>query len=88
MPGQFTADRKRLQTDIDALAQFGKSGPTAITRLAFTKEDNEAHQHIEKLMREAGLVDVTVRPLTLGTVTVYVARKPGPRRDARGDRID
>jgi hydantoinase/carbamoylase family amidase len=55
MPGQFTADRKRLQTDIDALAQFGKSGPTAITRLAFTEADNEAHQHVERLMREAGL---------------------------------
>ena len=55
MPRQFTADHIRLQTDIDALAQFGKSGPTAITRLAFTKEDNEAHQHVEKLMRAAGL---------------------------------
>ncbi len=55
MSGQFTADRKRLQTDIDALAQFGKSGPTAITRLAFSEADNEAHQHVERLMREAGL---------------------------------
>ena len=55
MPGKFTADRKRLQTDIDALAQFGKSGPTAITRLAFSEADNEAHRHVERLMREAGL---------------------------------
>ncbi len=55
MPGRLTADQRRLQTDIDALAQFGKSGPTAITRLAFSKVDNDAHRHVERLMREAGL---------------------------------
>lgn len=40
------------------------------------------------LMREVGLVDVTVRPLTLGAVTLYVGRKPGAERDERGGRID
>ena len=55
MKRQFTADCNRLQTDIDALAQFGKSGPTAITRLAFTQADNEAHRYVEGLMRTAGL---------------------------------
>ncbi len=55
MPGQFSANRERLQRDIDALARFGKSGPTAITRLAFTDEDNAAHRYAEELMRKEGL---------------------------------
>lgn len=55
MRGRFAADHKRLQRDIDALASFGRVGPGAITRLAFTPEDNAAHAHIEGLMREAGL---------------------------------
>ena len=55
MPGRFKADPARLQRDINALATFGEIGPTAITRLAFTPADNDAHGYVEKLMREAGL---------------------------------
>jgi len=44
-----------LERDTDALASFGRVGPGAITRLAFTPEDNAAHAHVEGLMREAGL---------------------------------
>lgn len=55
MPGRFAASPARLQRDIDALATFGRVGPGAITRLAFTAEDNAAHAHVEGLMRDAGL---------------------------------
>lgn len=55
MPGRFEASADRLQRDIIALAAFGRVGPTAITRLAYTPEDNAAHAHLEQLMREAGL---------------------------------
>ncbi|MEE8117180.1 MAG: M20 family metallo-hydrolase [Gemmatimonadales bacterium] len=55
MRGRFTADQRRLLNDITALAEFGKVGPTAITRLAYTQEDNEAHRHVERLMRDAGM---------------------------------
>ncbi|MFP6770010.1 MAG: bifunctional demethylmenaquinone methyltransferase/2-methoxy-6-polyprenyl-1,4-benzoquinol methylase UbiE [Planctomycetaceae bacterium] len=60
----------------------------AYSYLAASSAEFPQGEAFAELMREAGLVDVTVRPLTLGTVTVYVARKPGPRRDERGDRID
>lgn len=55
MPGRFRASPERLQKDIESLAAFGKSGPTAVTRLAFTDADNDAHRHVEKLMRDAGM---------------------------------
>lgn len=55
MPGRFHASSERLQRDIDALATFGRVGPTAITRLAYTPADNAAYAHVEGLMREAGL---------------------------------
>jgi hydantoinase/carbamoylase family amidase len=55
MLGRFAANQVRLQRDIEALATFGRVGLGAITRLAFTPEDNSAHAHIEGLMREAGL---------------------------------
>jgi hydantoinase/carbamoylase family amidase len=55
MPGRFNADADRLKRDIDALASFGKCGPTAVTRLAFTDDDNRAHRHVEELMRAGGL---------------------------------
>lgn len=55
MPGRFMADVGRLQGDIDAFARFGAVGPRAITRLAFTDADEEAHAHAAVLMREVGL---------------------------------
>ena len=55
MPGRLKASAARLHRDLVALSEFGKSGPTAVTRLAFTREDNEAHLRIAELMREAGL---------------------------------
>lgn len=55
MPGKFSADPNRLQRDIDALAAFGKCGASAVTRLAFTDDDNKAHQYVEQLMRDCGL---------------------------------
>lgn len=55
MPGRFKANPERLRRNIESLAAFGKSGPTAVTRLAFTEPDNDAHRHVEELMCEAGL---------------------------------
>lgn len=55
MPGRFKADPARLLADIEALSTFGEVGPTAITRLAFTPADNDAHRYVEQLMGEAGL---------------------------------
>ena len=55
MHGRYVAEADRLQQDIDKLAGFGKCGPTAVTRLAFTQADNEAHRYVEELMIEAGL---------------------------------
>ena len=53
MPGRFKADPARLLGDIEAPSTFGEVGPTAITRLAFTPEDNDAHRYVEQLMCEA-----------------------------------
>jgi hydantoinase/carbamoylase family amidase len=38
-----------------ALAEFGRVGPTAVTRLAFTAEDEAAHTFIAERMRAIGL---------------------------------
>lgn len=45
----------RIQRDLDAFSQFGKSGPTAVTRLALTKEDYAARAHFIRLCREEGM---------------------------------
>lgn len=55
MIGKFRADTRRMDDDIRSLARFGKSGPTAVSRLAFTEADNEAHGYVEGLMHDAGL---------------------------------
>lgn len=55
MPGRFKANPERLEQDIQQLATFGKTGPTAMTRLAFDDADNAAHAHVEELMRAAGM---------------------------------
>jgi beta-ureidopropionase / N-carbamoyl-L-amino-acid hydrolase len=55
MGGRFRARGERLEADIQRLAEFGKVGPTAITRLAFDPADNAAHAHVETMMRAAGL---------------------------------
>lgn len=45
----------RIQRDLDAFAQFGKSGPTAVTRLALTKEDHAARAHFIQLCQAEGM---------------------------------
>lgn len=55
MVGRFHANAQRLEADLAALAEFGKVGPTAITRLAFTDADNAAYRHLERVMQQAGL---------------------------------
>jgi hydantoinase/carbamoylase family amidase len=49
------ADPARLEETILALADFGRVGPTAVTRLAFTEEDEAAHAFILERMAELGL---------------------------------
>lgn len=46
---------ERLQEATIALAEFGRVGPTAVTRLAFTSEDEAAHKFIAQRMRAVGL---------------------------------
>jgi beta-ureidopropionase / N-carbamoyl-L-amino-acid hydrolase len=55
LPGRFAADPTRIERELLALAEFGKVGPTAITRLAFTEADNAAYRWLEGVMRDAGL---------------------------------
>lgn len=45
----------RIERDLNAFAQFGKSGPTAVTRLALTPEDRQARAHFVELCREIGM---------------------------------
>ena len=86
MLGRFGADQTRLQRDIDALARFGRVGPGAITRLAFTPEDNAAHAHIEGLMREAGL---TVRYDAFGNLFgERPGTDPGAKPVVTGSHVD
>jgi N-carbamoyl-L-amino-acid hydrolase len=49
------ADPRRIAELTLALAAFGRQGPTAVTRIAFTPEDEEAHLFIEQKMGELGL---------------------------------
>jgi hydantoinase/carbamoylase family amidase len=44
-----------LEELVVELAQFGRVGPTAVTRLAFTAEDEAAHEYVAQRMRELGL---------------------------------
>lgn len=45
----------RIERDLNAFAQFGRSGPTAVTRLALTPEDRTARAHFIELCRAEGL---------------------------------
>lgn len=45
----------RIERDLLAFSQFGKSGPTAVTRLALTPADREARLHFMELCRQAGM---------------------------------
>jgi N-carbamoyl-L-amino-acid hydrolase len=44
-----------LREAVLELAQYGRVGPSAVTRLAFTPDDEAAHQFIGERMRELGL---------------------------------
>jgi hydantoinase/carbamoylase family amidase len=44
-----------LRDSVLELAQFGQVGPSAVTRLAFTADDEAAHRFIAQRMRELGL---------------------------------
>ena len=46
---------RRIEDMTGAFAEFGRVGPTAVTRLAFTAEDEAAHAFMAERMREAGL---------------------------------
>ncbi len=51
----FRADTSRVASDLESISAFGRVAPTAVTRLAFSPEDNAAHTHVEGLMGDAGL---------------------------------
>lgn len=51
----FHAETARILADLESVSRFGRVGPTAVTRLAFTSEDNAAHRHLEALIRREGL---------------------------------
>lgn len=51
----LTPDLTRLQQDFNELKTYGTVGPNAVTRIAFTDSDNQAHQFVEKQMVSAGL---------------------------------
>lgn len=46
---------ERIQRDLASFAQFGASGPTAVTRLALTAEDRAARAHLIDLCRAEGM---------------------------------
>lgn len=50
-----SAAAERLREATVALAEFGRVGATAVTRLAFTSEDEAAHDFIAERMRSVGL---------------------------------
>lgn len=45
----------RIERDLNAFAQFGRSGPTAVTRLALTPADRAARAHLIDLCRAEGM---------------------------------
>lgn len=49
------ADARRIEQLVNQLADFGRVGPTAVTRLAFMPEDEAAHAFIAERMAERGL---------------------------------
>jgi N-carbamoyl-L-amino-acid hydrolase len=49
------ADPERIAEMTTALADFGREGPTAVNRIAFTPVDEVAHTFVERHMRELGL---------------------------------
>jgi hydantoinase/carbamoylase family amidase len=46
---------ERVRAATIALAEFGRVGPTAVTRLAFTPEDEQAHEFVAQQMHALGL---------------------------------
>lgn len=51
----FLINRKRIGNRIKQLAQIGKNGDGGVTRIAFSKEDQKAHNLVADWMKEAGL---------------------------------
>lgn len=51
----LNADANRIMADLEAVSDFGRVSETAVTRLAFTTEDDDAHDYVGKLMRAEGL---------------------------------
>lgn len=49
------ADPARMEEAVLALAEYGRVGESAVTRLAFTSTDEAAHAFVEQRMRAAGL---------------------------------
>ncbi len=75
MSGPRRGDADRLRETVEALADFGRVGPTAVTRLAFTDADEAAARFIGDRMREANL---TIRVNAFGNV---FGRRDGTRPD-------
>ncbi|PTM59343.1 M20 family metallo-hydrolase [Desmospora activa] len=48
-------NRNRISDRINQLAQIGKSADGGVTRIAFSKEDQQAHNLVANWMKEAGL---------------------------------
>lgn len=67
---------KRIQKDIETLAQFTSTPSLGITRLPYTPEDKKARKYIRQQMAEAGLV---VREDGVGTI---IGRIEGNALDA------
>ena len=52
---KLTINQKRLQENIDKLAEIGKFGETGVCRLALSKEFKEGIELVKRWMEEAGL---------------------------------
>jgi ureidoglycolate amidohydrolase len=79
-------DARRVQEELEALAQWSEAEPPAVTRVVFTPEDRAARGFVKGLFREAGLA---VHEDALGNT---FARWEGLRPDlpavATGSHID
>jgi ureidoglycolate amidohydrolase len=83
---ELLIDRQRLQMEIDALARYSSEPAPVVTRVVFSRADQEARSYVKKLFREANLA---VREDGIGnTFARWVGSEPMLAAIGTGSHID
>src|SRR5438094_581800 len=79
-------DQQRLCHELDQLAAFSDSPPTAVTRVVFSETDRKARSYVKQLFAEAGL---RIREDAVGnTFARWVGSAPDDPAVGTGSHID